>query len=226
MLTVVLFEIQTPGNLGAIARVMKNFGFKDLILINPKCDKDDNEALARAMHAKDVLSSAKIEDISCLDTFDTVVGTTAKTGSDYNIPRVPITPKEFAKKAKSSDSNIALLIGREDIGLTNEEISLCDFVVKIPSSKEYSTLNISHALAILLYESFQSSDLDEKKWPSITNKEKKVLFEKINKITDKMYFTTEEKREIQKKVWQRVIGKAMLTKREAFALLGFFRKLE
>ncbi|MBS1266620.1 MAG: tRNA (cytidine-2'-O-)-methyltransferase TrmJ [Candidatus Woesearchaeota archaeon] len=227
MITVVLFEIQTPGNLGAIARSMKNFGIKNLVLINPECSMDDQEALTRAMHAKDILANAKVKKTDYLKKFDIVVGTTAKTGSDYNISRVPITPKDFAKKTTNSKANIALLIGKEDIGLTNKEISKCDYIVKIPASKDYSTLNISHALAILLYEIFQAKDTQiNKKFPPMTKTEKKIIFQKINNILDKMHFSTEDKRETQRKVWKRIIGKAMLTKREAFALLGFLRKLE
>lgn len=227
MIKLVLVGIQNPGNLGAIARVMKNFGLKDLILINPKCEPKTEEAIYRAKHAKQILKKAKIVDIGYLQNFDYVIGTTSKIGSDYNIPRVPITPEHFAltinKKAKT-----ALLIGRENHGLTNKELELCDFIVTIPTSKKYPAMNISHSVAIILYELFKGSrkqKLGDRITP-MTRKEKEIILKKVDNILSKMYFSTEQKRETQRKVWKRLITKAMLTKREAFALLGFLRKLE
>lgn len=227
MIILVIVGIQNPGNLGATARVMKNFGLKDLVLINPECDPLAEKALDRAKHAKDILKRAKLMDFNYLKDFDYVIGTTSKIGSDYNIPRVPITPEQLAltinKKAKT-----ALLVGRESIGLTNKELNQCDFIVTIPTSKSYPAMNISHAVAIILYELFKSSKkkkLGDKITP-MSKKEKDIILKKVDNILNKMYFATEQKRETQRKVWKRLITKAMLTKREAFALLGFLRKLE
>jgi len=150
MIHIILMEPENPGNLGAIARVMKNFGFMSLILINPKLEVDET-ARCRAKHAQDILDNAKIKDVSYLKKMDLLVGTTAKVGTDYNIPRSPLSPKDLAAKVNPKQK-IGLLIGREGIGLTNEEIMMCDFTVTIPANPDYPTLNISHALAILLYE--------------------------------------------------------------------------
>ncbi len=227
MITLVLVGIQNPGNLGAIARVMKNFGLNDLVLINPECEPLAEEALDRSKHAKSILKKAKIASFDYFKKFDYVIGTTSKIGSDYNIPRVPISPEQFAltinKKAK-----IALLFGRESHGLTNHELKLCDFIITIPTSKNYPAMNISHAVAIVLYELFKSSKktkLGDKITP-MSKKEKEVILKKVDNILEKMYFATEQKRETQRKVWKRLITKSMLTKREAFALLGFLGKLE
>lgn len=227
MLKLVIVGIQNEGNLGAIARVMKNFGVKDLILIDPKCNHKSDEAISRAKHAKDILKKAKVKDFGHLKKFDFVIGTTSKLGSDYNIPRVPVMAHEFAqtinKKAKT-----ALLIGRESSGLLNEELKLCDFIVTIPTSKKYPAMNISHAVAIILYELFKESKkskLGDTKTP-MSKKDKEIILKKIDHILDNMWFATEHKRDTQRKVWKRIITKAMLTKREAFALLGFLRKLE
>ena len=227
MIKLVVVGIQNPGNIGAIARVMKNFGLNDLILINPECDPLSKEALDRSKHAKAILKKSNIVDFDYLKKFDYVIGTTSKVGSDYNIPRVPITPEQFAltinKKAKT-----ALLFGRESHGLTNHELELCDFIVTIPTSKTYPAMNISHAVAIVLYELFKPSK-KRKLADSITpmsKKEKEIILKKVDNILSKMHFATEQKRQTQRKVWKRLITKAMLTKREAFALLGFLRKLE
>ena len=227
MIDLVLVGIQNPGNLGAIARVMKNFGLSDLFLIDPLCDPNSEEAIFRAKHAKSILKKARIVDLSNLQKYDYIIGTTSKIGSDYNIPRVPVTPEQFAltinKRAKT-----ALLIGRESHGLTNKELELCDFIITIPTSKKYPAMNISHAVAIILYEIFKTSKakkLGDRVTP-MTKKEKEVILKKVDNILSRMYFSTEQKRDTQRKVWKRLITKAMLTKREAFALLGFLRKLE
>lgn len=227
MISIVLIEPKTQGNLGAIARVMKNFEFDELILINPKC-KTGKEAIKRAKHAKDILQNAKIKNINYLKNFDYIIGTTAVLGTDYNIPRSPLMPEELAKKiVKIKNSKIAILFGREDTGLTTEEIRRCDFIVNIPASKNYKTLNISHALAIILYEIFnlKNKNITKEKFIPASKKEKEQILKMVGKILDKMEFATKSKKETQKKVWKRIIGKGMLTKREAFALMGFLKKL-
>lgn len=229
MIEIILIEPETAGNIGAVARVMKNFGFPSLTLIDPKCDHLEKEALDRSTHAKDILKKAKIKKRSYLKRFDYIIGTTAILGTDYNIPRSPLTPKELSHKLNSSakDTKIALIFGRESTGLTNSEIEACDFMVTIPATKEYPTLNISHSVSIILYELFKQKvqNKSNSHIAQATKKEKDVLFEKIDEIIKTLHFSTPEKRETQKTVWKRIIGKSLLTKREAFALLGFFKKV-
>src|SRR3972149_1505765 len=148
MITIILAEPENDGNIGAIARAMKNFGMKNLVLINPKCDHLSEDAIKRSKHAKDVLRKAKVCKFEALDDFDVLVGTTAIIGSDYNITRLPITPKELAQNINPK-ADVGILIGREGDGLNEKELNRCDFIVSIPSSKEYPTLNISHACAII-----------------------------------------------------------------------------
>jgi len=226
MIDIVIFEIENEGNLGAISRVMANFGFKNLVLINPKCSKDSIEVIKRAKHSKEVLDNIKITDESALDGYDYLIATTAKLGTDYNIPRSPTNPEQLAKKIGGigDDSKIALLIGREGDGLTNEEIKKCDFVVTIPTSKAYPTLNISHALGIILYELSKGKESVSSHFIPASKKDKEIILELVDKVLNKMKFSTEEKKETQRIVWKRLVGKSFLTKREAFALIGFLKK--
>lgn len=230
MISVILIEPETPGNIGAIARVMKNFEFNDLVLINPKCKHLSKEALDRSTHAKSILKKAKVKKINYLKTFDYLIATTAKLGTDYNIPRSPVTPDQLADKLSSISLKlkIGLLIGREGTGLNNNEISKCDFIVTIPSSKKYPTLNVSHATSIILYEIFKKQDKNKSNSHIIpaTKKEKEVMMGYFNKVLNTIKFTTKEKKQTQKTVWKRLFGKAFLTKREAFAVIGFLRKLK
>ena len=97
-LYVVLVEPEQAGNIGFVARVMKNFGFKNLVLVNPRTRPDAIEAKIFASHAVDVLESALVVDsLSSLSSkLDFMIGTTSKVGGDYNVLRVPITPRELA----------------------------------------------------------------------------------------------------------------------------------
>ncbi|MBW3015105.1 RNA methyltransferase [Candidatus Woesearchaeota archaeon] len=226
-ISVVLIEPEHPGNLGAIARIMKNFDFTNLVLINPKCSPEDIEAVKRAKHAKYLLKKAKVKDFSYLDKFDYLIATTSKLGTDYNIPRSPITPEKLATQLRSKNAKVALLFGREGIGLTNDEILQCDYTISIPSSKKYPALNLSHSVAIILYELYKQSGERKitKGFITATKKEKDQMLKLLNQVLDNLNFTTKDKKQTQRIVWKRIFGKSMLTKREAYAVMGFFKKL-
>jgi tRNA/rRNA methyltransferase len=226
-ITVVLVEIANPGNLGAIARVMANFNVSNLVLVNPKCSPEDIDALVRSKQAYPLLKKATV--VKSLDEVDAdyLIATTSRIGRDYNIPRSPISPEQLAKKISKTRAKFAVVFGRESDGLNNKEILNCDFSVSIPTHPKYSAMNISHAVSIILYEIFRQS-----KEKTISDhiifaakQDKDVLLKFINLLLDKMEFATKEKRQTQKIVWKRMVGKATLTKRELFALIGFFKKL-
>jgi tRNA/rRNA methyltransferase len=228
MVSVVLLEPQHPGNIGSAARVMANFGFSKLVLINPKCEVDI-EARRFAKNAQKVLKDAKVCGSEALEGFDLVIGTTSKVGSDFNIPRIPLLPSDLGVfLSRIRGGKVALLLGREGDGLSNKEILACDFIVKIPTSAVYDSLNISHALAILLYEITKqgySSELMQKYAP-INKVDKEQLLKLLDQALKGMNFSTEGKRETQRMVWKRMISKSLLTRREAFALMGFFKKIK
>jgi len=224
MITIVLVEPRNSGNLGAVARAMANFGFEKLVLVNPKCNPMSKTAKNRAKWAQDVLKKADVtRDFGYLKRFSTLIATTGKLGTDYNIPRSPITPENLSKIAQK---NTAIVFGRENTGLTNEEINLCDFVVTIPASKKYPVMNLSHAVAVVLYELAKNRENISSHIVFAAKKEKQQLMKMLNKALDRMDFATKEKKNTQIKVWKRMIGKSFLTKREAFALMGFLRKIK
>ena len=232
MISIILVEPKTSGNVGAIARVMANFDFSELVIINPKCRVDCKEGMDRARHAKKILERAKITDEQVLDDFDYLIGTTARLGTDYNLPRSPLTPVELSKKlseinARKSKTKIGLMFGREGDGLSNEEIAKCDFTVTIPTSRKYSSMNLSHAVSVILYSiSSEKEQHLKNKFPPVTGIQKEFLLENIDEILEKMDFATQEKRETQRILWKKLIGKSMLTKREAQALFGFLKKVK
>lgn len=228
MIAVVLIEPENAGNIGAVARVMANFDFQELVIIDPKCEVRCEESICRAKHAQDVLKNAKVADFKYLKNFDYLVATTSKLGTDFNLPRSPISPEEFAKSIKNKQkAKIAVLFGRESSGLNNEELEKCDFTISIPTSRKYPAMNISHSVAIMLYEiskTMKNSHIADHIRP-ISLAEKNQMTKMLDQILKKLPFSTKEKVETQQKVWKRIFGRAFLSKREAYAVMGFFRKL-
>jgi tRNA/rRNA methyltransferase len=226
-LSVILIEPETSGNIGSICRVMANFDFSELVLVQPKCEMD--EAAHRfAKNAQGILNGIRIADFSILKEFDFLIGTTSKLGRDYNLSKTPLTPEAFSKKiAELKGKRIGLVLGREGNGLYNHEVEMCDFIVSIPTSKSYDSMNISHALAILLYEIRKPEFSEEmmKRYTPMGVKEKEQVLKLVEDALNKMQFPTEGKKETQRKLWRRMIAKSFLTRREAFALMGFLKKV-
>mgnify|MGYP006306708153 FL=1 len=132
---VILVEPKYSGNIGAIARSMMNFDVTQLILVNP-CALND-EAYIRSVHATQVLDDAMIVASfqEAIEQVDVVVGSSAiYTDSEKKHVRIPILLDVFIEKMKSIEGRIGLVFGREDYGLYNEELALCDMLVTIPTS--------------------------------------------------------------------------------------------
>ena len=152
-LVVILVEPEKADNVGMIARAMKNFGFRRLRIVRPMFESFDR-ALAAAMHAKDVVNGAEILTTleEAREGIDLLIGTTARV-SRYSLDRRAIPIRDFLKEL-SWDATYGLVMGRESVGLTTEELAFCDVVTTIPSSGEYPALNLANATAIFLYEFF------------------------------------------------------------------------
>ncbi len=226
MISVVLIKPEHPGNVGAIARVMANFGINNLFIIEPRCDHLDQEARNRAKHAQSVLQKAKIIKKSELKKkFDTLIATTAKLGRDYNIPRSPITPSQLGEILPER-SKAALVFGPEGEGLSNEEVQMCGFTITIPTPGKYKALNLSHAVSVILYElTKKESERSLARFAPASSKEKDLILKIMDERMKKMDFKNNDKRQTQLKVWKKMISKSFLSKREAFALLGFLKKI-
>ena len=149
---VVLVGTTHPGNIGATARAMKNMGILDLALVEPK-EFPSDVATFRSKAAKDILEKASVHTSleEAIYECELVVGTSAR---GRTIPWPVLNPREAAEEMHKSSLNgkVAIVFGREDRGLTNEELGLCNFHVHIPSDPEYSSLNLSQAVQILAYE--------------------------------------------------------------------------
>ena len=150
---VVLVEPKNEGNVGAVARAMKNFGVADLVLVKP-C-RLGAEARQRAMRGIEIMEAARaVDDLeTALRDADLIVGTSGiDTRSEKRFARISLTPRDFAARVAKMDGRVALVFGREDFGLLDEELRRCDLLTTIPASSDYPILNLSHAVTILLYE--------------------------------------------------------------------------
>ena len=149
---VVLVGTTHPGNIGATARAMKNMGILHLALVEPK-EFPSDVATFRSKAAKDILEKASVHTSleEAISECELVVGTSAR---GRTVPWPVLNPREAAEEMHKSSLNgkVAIVFGREDRGLTNEELGLCNFHVHIPSDPEYSSLNLSQAVQILAYE--------------------------------------------------------------------------
>lgn len=149
---IVLVETSHPGNIGGVARAMKNMGLRNLVLVAPK-QFPSEEAIARASGADDVLTQATIVPVltDALVGCYPVVGTTAR---DRSIDWPTLAPRAMAEKLASEPGagNIAIVFGRESGGLTNEELDRCHWRVAIPASPEYPSLNLACAVQVVAYE--------------------------------------------------------------------------
>ena len=218
---VVLVEPLNDGNVGAVARAMKNFGLDELVLVRP-CAVGE-EATKRAMHGIDVLKKAKTvySEEEALKDVDFVAATSGvDTISEKKFPRISMTPRAFAEKVKEVDGRIALMFGREDFGLDNELIKRSDFLITIPANPKYSILNISHAVSIVLYELFVTGFV--KIEPRTTsNLEKEKLYEYFDMLLDVIDYP-EYKKEKTKVMFRRLIARSVPSVWEFHTLMGVF----
>ncbi|MDQ1280249.1 MAG: hypothetical protein QG670_1512 [Thermoproteota archaeon] len=223
---VILVGPEHGGNVGTVARLIKNFGFRDLWLVNPRMELGF-EAEAFAAHAKDVLNRVVI--VSDLDkAFEGVsfiVGTTAvHAKKTSNVFRISVTPEELAKKAVTIKGTIALLFGRESKGLSNEELRRCDVVVSIPSSPLYRTLNVSSATAILLYELWKAkSERPRGCFEEVSRDNLLWLIRLFDQFSQESSLPV-HKRDLATKAFHNVVSRAFISKREATLMMGVFRR--
>jgi tRNA/rRNA methyltransferase len=148
---IILIEPAGALNIGSIARVMKNMGLSQLVIVNPQCEVLGEEATRMAVHAIDLLTAARI----VLDLPTALAGCTrviATTARDRAIPTQLETPRQALPWLVESKEPTALIFGREDSGLTNAELNYATRYIRIPVGSEYSSLNLAQAVGVCAYE--------------------------------------------------------------------------
>lgn len=219
---IVLVRPEHQGNVGAVARSMSNFGFSSLFIVSGSIGE---EARRRAKHGNYVLDSAVIAETlsNAVDGCDYIVGTTGiRSDQEKNILRSYETPRSFAERVKRSRRSYALLFGPEGLGLSNEELSQCDYLVSIPTTETYPVMNLSHAVTVLLYELYITHFRKEPETKAVRG-EKDKLNEYFSMLLERIDFP-EHRKEKTALMFRRLIARASLTKWEFYTLMGVFSR--
>jgi TrmH family RNA methyltransferase len=221
---VVLVEPKNSGNVGAVARAMMNFDIQHLYLVNP-CELD-NVCYARAMHATKILDSAKT--FSCFEdaikNLDFLAATSSiESKTDKRHLRNPVLLEDFSETVFDVKGKVGLVFGREDYGLFNEEIAACDIMLRIPTSESYLSLNLSHAVTIVLYSIYLKKASVPQRRRVIGSLEKQKLFEFFAQLLDDIEYQPHKKQHTKIMV-KRIMGRSMPSKWEYHTLMGVLSK--
>ena len=230
MISVAVVDAETPGNVGTIARSMKNFGVSELLLVDPPELDPDGEAYGFAGQAReDILPNA--QDVSfdhLVENYHTVACTATTNEDDSSHVRYPAkTPAELADSLAGVESDTCVVFGRERVGLTNDELERLDEICSIPASADYPVLNLGQAATIVLYE-LRDLTVERDQHPDdIHARADEAAVEGLHEEFATFLDTIDhpaEKRHRVRRLFRRLVGRAHPTGREAKTLRGVFRR--
>ena len=230
MISVAVVDAETPGNVGTIARSMKNFGLSDLLLVDPPELDPDGEAYGFAGQAReDILPNAR--DVSfdyLVENFHTVACTATTNEDDSSHVRYPAkTPAELADSLRGIEADTCLVFGRERVGLTNDELERLDEICSIPASADYPVLTLGQAATIVLYEMRELTVAADQHPEELHARAEERAIEGLHEEFGRFLTAIghpEEKRHRGRRLFRRLVGRAHPTGREAKTLRGVFRR--
>lgn len=229
MIAVALVEPQGHVNVGHVARLMKNFGYKKLYFIKPSFDRA--EAVKYSTHGKDVLAAAKTATMEQMrKKFDVLIGTTAiRATSRLNVVRESIGAEQMARIINDGDGkDFCIVLGREASGLNNQELAMCDLVTLIDTKTKYRTMNIAHALAVLLYEISRLKPTPpgkkaRKNIEPASQQDIDLLLRYLDRVAQAGNYDLHKKPLLEAAV-KRLLAKGAPTEKDAMLLVSLFRK--
>lgn len=225
---IVLVEPQSPGNVGMVCRAMKNMGLLQLRLVNP-CPLDHPEAHKFAVSARDLLDQATVYEnlADALADCEVTVGTTRRHGK-YR--QEIFSPREMAVTAlgQLTHNRAALVFGREDSGLTTDELTLCRWHATIPTSPDYGSLNLAQSVLIFCYELFnacaaESAAIDRK---LATTEAAEELYRQMEQALLKIGFLNPQNPAHLMRSLRRIFSRAGLNDREVAILRGMMSQVD
>jgi TrmH family RNA methyltransferase len=227
---VAVVDAETPGNVGTIARAMKNFGVSDLYLVDPPELDPDGEAYGFAGRAReDVLPNAREVPFDHLvETFHTVGCTAITNENAASHVRYPVrTPAGLAEALRDVEADICIVFGREKDGLTNDELARIDEICSIPASADYPVLNLGQAATIVLYElrelTVAETQQPDERHERAAEHEIEGLHEEFERFLASINHP-EPRREKARRMLRRLVGRAHPTGREARTLRGILNR--
>ena len=226
----ILVRPQIGENIGSVARAIKNFNIKYLRIVNPRCIWPNQKALATSVGAKDILKSAKVYETleKSIGDLDIIFASSSRIRK-VNKKIIPVF--DLKKKIKRG-KKIGILFGPEASGLSNDEISCANYLVKIPSNKKFSSLNLSHSAIIFCFELFQHFSGKKSKYKtgykSLSAKKSEVnkfLNFIIQGLDKKGFLQPDHKRQSMIRNINNIFHRLNLSEQEIRILLGIFSTL-
>ena len=226
----ILVRPQIGENIGSVARAIKNFNIKYLRIVNPRCNWPNHKALATSVGAKDILKSAKIYESveKSIGDLDIIFASSSRI---RKVNKKIISVLNLKKKIKKG-RKVGILFGPEASGLSNDEINCADYLVKIPSNKKFSSLNLSHSAIIFCFELFQYFSKKQNEYKSgykssVAKKSEvnKFLNFIIKGLDKKGFLQPDHKRQSMIRNINNIFHRIDLSEQEIRILLGIFSTL-
>ena len=195
----ILVKPQLGENIGACARSMKNFGFTKLYIVEPKINFPNHKAKATSVGAYDIINKAKVFDKveNAIKSFNIVISLSAR---QRDINKKHLSLQEFQNIVKKKNLNIGLMFGPEASGLSNKDLSFSNYILQIPTSSKFKSLNLSHSLTLVCYEIFKmlNSNIIKKKNLNLKISSKLKISSLVTHLTNllekKDFFIPKEKK--------------------------------
>jgi len=226
----ILVRPQLGENIGSVARAIKNFKIKHLRIVNPRCNWPNQKALATSVGAKDILKLTKIYESveKSIGDLDIIFASSSRIRKVNK----KIIPVSNLKTKIEKGTKIGILFGPEASGLSNDEISCADYLVKIPSNKKFSSLNLSHSAIIFCFELFQHFSKKKveyktgyKSLPAKKSEVNKFLDFIIQGLDKKGFLQPDHKRQSMIRNINNIFHRINLSDQEIRILLGIFSTL-
>ena len=224
---IVLVDPLYGGNVGSVCRAMANMGLSDLAIASPR-PIDMNEARMMACHATSILEGrTEYETLAeAVTDCGLVMGATARTGL-YRAHAGP--PRKWVAKALegTQTGRVAMVFGREDNGLSNEELSICTQIIQIPTTLEFTSLNVAQAVMICCYELFVAAEVfepPEEKTPEAPSELRERMFDMWRTTLLAVGFMEDDKADHMMMGLRRILSRGTLTVDDVHILMGMARQ--
>ncbi len=227
-LRIVLVSPRNPLNMGAVARAMSNFGFTDLRLVNPY-DLAFKEARS-AVRSRYILEQSQVVDnlSAAIADCSLIVGTTAVGHRDLHLPLHRLESAAELINQQLTGSKVALLFGSEKFGLSNEDMSHCHWLLRIPTREEHGSMNLGQAVAICLYELRRSSTAAQARFdpaPRATAEEyERITLLLLDLLRRSGYVNEDTSKSSELKI-RRLVRRLSLPDSDTEAWLGMLRQI-
>jgi tRNA (cytidine32/uridine32-2'-O)-methyltransferase len=227
---IVMIGITHPGNIGAVARVMKNMGLKKLTLVSSTDCGPETDAFSMASGAYDIVERAILlnDPVQALKGTVMAVGTSARVGGKRLYARTPdLVIPELMQRAASGQ--VAAVFGRESRGLTNEELKLCTHHMIVPTDAEFASMNVAQAVAVTAYEIFKIASrpvgFQAKKLRPASTEVREEMYRHVEQVLVKAGFLEASNPLRMMRDIRRILNSADMDDRDAKIIRGLFRKI-